>query len=180
MAEKSALIVIDVQNGVIAGGFDVDGVVTRIAELVERARAAGAPVVWVQHVDEELVVGSDAWALDSRLAPAEGEPRLNKTFSDSFSNPDVEALLRAAGVNRVVLVGAQSDFCVRNTYHSALVHGFDTVLVSDAHTTLDREFGGRLVPAAEIVEFTNMFAGEPGGWIGVTGSSERAAEVVFS
>lgn len=176
---KSALIVIDVQRDVIAGAFDVDAVVSRIADLVDRARAANALVVWVQHVDEDLVVGSDAWALDSRLVPIEGEPRLTKTFSDSFSNPELEELLRVAGVGRVVLAGAQSDFCVRNTYHGALVRGFDTVLVSDAHTTLDREFGGRVVPASEIVEFTNMLAGQPGSWKGVVGSALPAADVVF-
>ncbi len=75
---------------------------------------------------------------------------------------------------------AQSDFCVRNTYHSALVRGFDTVLVSDAHTTLDREFRGRTVSGAEIVEFANMYAEEPGSWTGVAGSVALAADVVFA
>lgn len=177
---RSAVLVIDVQNDVLAGGWDVDGVVARIVSLVERARADGALVVWIQHTDEEMPVGSEAWELDARLAPLPGEPLLGKEFSDSFSNPELEPVLRDAGVDRVVLVGAQSDYCIRNTFHSALARGFDTVLVSDAHTTLDHEFGRRVVPAAEIVEFTNMYAADPGGWFGATGSTALAAEVALS
>ena len=58
---RTALIVIDVQHGVMAQAYRRDAVVAHIGELVERARADGAPIVWVQHSDEQMTRGSVAW-----------------------------------------------------------------------------------------------------------------------
>lgn len=178
-ARRSALLVIDLQNDVLAGAWEAGAVVERTAGLVEHAREAGVPVVWIQHADAGMPVGSLPWELDGRLMPAPGDRRFGKEYSDSFSNPELEPTLRGIGVSRLVLAGAQSDFCVRNTFESALVRGFDAVLVSDCHTTLDREYAGRIVPAAEIVEHVSMVASGPGQWRGATGSAVLAADVTW-
>ncbi len=76
----SVLLVIDLQKGVLPGCWDADGVVARTAGLVERARAAGTPVVWVQHEADGLPAGSDEWAFADGLDPAAGEPVVHKRY----------------------------------------------------------------------------------------------------
>ncbi len=153
---NTALMVIDVQNGVVVGGHDRDGVVGNIGALVDRARAEQVPVVWVQHSDEGLEQGSDDWQIVDELSPADGEPVVQKHYGDSFEATDLEDVLAARGVGRVVVTGAQSDACIRATLHGALVRGYDVTLVGDAHTTGDlTEYGA---PAPEqVISHTNLY-----------------------
>jgi len=153
----SALIVIDVQVGVVEAAWDVPGVVSRIASLVERARAAGVPVIWVQHADAYLVPDSPKWALVPELVPHEGEVRIYKTLRDSFGTPVLEDTLRAHGVDTLIVTGSQSDYCVRTAAQSALARGFNVALVRDAHTTEDSEFDGTAISAQQIIAHTNAY-----------------------
>jgi nicotinamidase-related amidase len=153
----TAVIVIDVQTAVVETAHDRDGVVARIASVVEKARNAGVPVVWVQHSDDELVRDSDAWRIVPELAPAGGEAVVHKSFGDSFEGTDLEELLAALGVSTIVVTGAQTDFCVRSTLHGAVARGYDALLVSDAHTTNDSEWDGVVVPASTVIAHTNMY-----------------------
>ena len=135
----TALVVIDVQRGVVAAAHDRDRVVANIATLVERARAQQTPVVWVLHSHpEHLPRESDAWQLVPELAIADGEPVVHKAWADSFEETDLEGVLAGLGVGRLVVSGAQTDECIRSTLHGALVRGYDATLVSDAHTTEDQ------------------------------------------
>lgn len=166
----TALLVIDLQVGVLEGCVDVAGVVARTGALVERARAAGALVVWVQHVDDDLPHGSAAWQLAAGLVPAEDERRVSKTFYDAFADTPLRALLEERGVRRLVIAGAQSDYCIRTTAQRAAAEGYALVLASDAHTTAASEFGGVASSGEQIVAHTNgYFAGlrYPGVDIGV-------------
>ncbi len=153
---NTALMVIDVQNGVVVDGHDRDGVVGNIGALVDRARAEQVPVVWVQHSDDGLEQGSDDWQIVDELSPADGEPVVQKHYGDSFEATDLEDVLAARGVGRVVVTGAQSDACIRATLHGALVRGYDVTLVGDAHTTGDlTEYGA---PAPEqVISHTNLY-----------------------
>jgi len=153
---NTALIVIDVQNGVVAGSHDRDGVIGNIHALVDRARTEQVPVVWVQHSDEGLEQGSDDWRIVDELSPAEDEPVVQKNYGDSFEATDLEGVLAARGVGRLVVTGAQSDACIRATLHGALVRGYDVTLVGDAHTTEDlREYGA---PSPDLViAHTNLY-----------------------
>ncbi len=153
---NTALMVIDVQNGVVVDGHDRDGVVGNIGALVDRARAEQVPVVWVQHSDDGLEQGSDDWQIVDELSPADGEPVVQKHYGDSFEATDLEDVLAARGVGRVVVTGAQSDACIRATLHGALVRGYDVTLVGDAHTTEDlTEYGA---PAPEqVISHTNLY-----------------------
>jgi nicotinamidase-related amidase len=156
---NSALIVVDVQNGVVIGNYQRDAVVANIGGLVEKARREGVPVVWVQDSCEPRTIGSDAWRIVPELAPTDDEPHIDKRYGDSFEATDLETVLSGLGVGRVVVVGAQTDACIRSTLHGAFVRGYDTTLVSDAHTTEDQTAWGAPSPDL-VVAHTNLYWGE--------------------
>lgn len=176
---RTALIVIDLQKDVLANAYDSDGVVSRVVGLVDRAHAEQVPVIWVQHNDEAMPLGSDQWQLDDRLVPADGDARIDKTYGDSFSNPQLPAMLERLGVRRLVIAGAQTDQCIRCTWHSALMLGYDSVLVSDAHTTEDGEFDGIELPARATIAQTNMYATWGSVYPDARGTATAADQVQF-
>jgi nicotinamidase-related amidase len=175
---QTALMVIDVQQGVVGEAHDRDAVVANIRTLVEKARDEGIPIVWVQHSDEGLEKGSDAWQYVPELARQESEPLVHKTFGDSFEDTDLEDVLAAAGVGRLVVTGAQTDACIRSTIHGAFARGYDVTLVGDAHTTEDQSAWGA-PPPDKVISHTNLYwkyQSAPGRTADVTGT----AEVTFS
>lgn len=153
---NTALVVVDVQNGVVRGAFHRDEVVANIGTLVAKARDEGVPIVWVQHSGEELESGSEAWQYVPELPRQGEEPLVHKTFGDSFEGTDLEQVLATAGVGRLVVAGAQTDACIRSTIHGAFVRGYDVTLVSDAHTTEDLTEWGAPSPEA-VVAHTNLY-----------------------
>jgi nicotinamidase-related amidase len=153
---KTALLVIDVQNGVVGGAHERDAVVANIGTLVEKARREGVPVVWVQHSDEQLVRGSDEWRLVPELTRGNAEPLVEKNYGDSFEDTRLETVLSGLGVGRIVVVGAQTDACVRSTLHGGFVRGYDATLVSDAHTTEDQTAWGA-PPPDQVIAHTNLY-----------------------
>src|SRR5204863_9381412 len=153
---NAALLVIDVQNGVVEGAHNRDGVIANINTLVDKARADDVPVVWVQHADEDLVRDSESWQYVPELTRREGEPLVHKSFGDSFEDTDLEKLLAERGVGRVVVTGAQTDACVRSTLHGAFVRGYDVTLVGDAHTTEDLTAYGA-PPPDQVIAHTNLY-----------------------
>jgi nicotinamidase-related amidase len=140
---NTALLVVDVQRGVVEGAHDRAAVVANVGSLVEKARQEQIPVVWVQHSDEQLARGSDDWRIVPELAPDDAEPLVEKHYGDSFEDTTLETVLSGLGVGRLVVAGAQTDACIRSTLHGALVRGYDATLVSDAHTTEDLTPWGR-------------------------------------
>ncbi|WP_333739605.1 cysteine hydrolase family protein [Streptomyces sp. IBSBF 2806] len=153
---RTALLVIDVQNGVVAGTPRRDEVIANIGALVGAARAQEVPVVWVQHSDDQLVSGSEDWRYVDELVRLEGEPLVHKTYSDSFEDTELESLLAERGVGRVVVAGAQTDVCIRSTLHGAFVRGYDVTLVGDAHTTEDLTAYGAPAPE-QVIAHTNLY-----------------------
>ena len=153
---NTALLVVDVQNGVVAEAHDRDAVVANINALVERARAEDVPVVWVQHSDEELARDSESWHLVPELQVRDDEPIVHKTFGDSFEATNLDDVLGARSVGRLVVAGAQTDACIRSTVHGAFVRGYDVTLVADAHTTEDlTEWGAP--PPEQVIAHTNLY-----------------------
>jgi nicotinamidase-related amidase len=154
---NTALLVIDVQNGNTGGAHERDTVVANIAGLVEKARRERVAVVWVQHSDDEnLPRGSDEWRIVAELAPAEAEPLVEKHYPDAFEDTGLETALAGLGVGRLVVVGAQTDECIRATLHGAFVRGYDATLVGDAHTTQDQTQWGA-IPPDMIIAHTNLY-----------------------
>ena len=81
---RTALLVIDVQNGVVGEAHERDRVVANIGVLVDKARAEQVPVVWVAHSDDGMPRDSEAWQYVDELHRDESEPLVHKTFADSF------------------------------------------------------------------------------------------------
>ncbi len=153
---NTALVVIDVQNGVVAGAHERDAVVANIRSLVDRARAQHVPVIWVQHSDDNLVQGSDEWQYVPELPIAADEPVVHKSYGDSFEATTLEDELAKRGVGRLVVAGAQTDACIRSTLHGAFVRGYDATLVGDAHTTEDLSEYGAPTPD-KVIAHTNLY-----------------------
>ena len=152
----TALLVIDMQNNAVERAHDRDAVVANVADLVERARREGVPVVWIQHSGDELARGSDGWQIVSALVPGDAEPLVEKNYGDSFEDTTLETVLSGLGVGRLMVVGAQTDWCVRSTLHGALARGYDATLVGDAHTTEDQtEWGAP--PPDKVIAHTNLY-----------------------
>ena len=171
---NTALLVVDVQNGVVEGTHERDAVVANVGSLVEKARREQVPVVWVQHSDDGLARGSDEWRIVPELAPGNTEPLVEKSYADSFENTNLETVLSGLGVGRVVVVGAQTDECVRSTLHGAVVRGYDATLVSDAHTTEDQTPWGA-PPPDKVIAHTNLYWGNhtaPGRTAGTVETKE--------
>jgi nicotinamidase-related amidase len=153
---NTALLVIDVQNGVVEGAHERDAVVANVVGLVEKARQEEVPVVWVQHSSEGLAKGSDNWRIVPELAPDDNEPLVDKNYGDSFEDTTLETVLSGLGIGRLVVVGAETDECIRSTLHGAIVRGYDATLVSDAHTTQDKtEWGAP--PPDNVIAHTNLY-----------------------
>jgi isochorismate hydrolase len=153
---NTALLVIDVQNGIVANAHNRDGVIANINTLIDKARAEGVPVVWVQHSDDHVPWGSDSWQYVPELARRDSEHLVHKTYADSFEGTELEALLAQHRVGRLVVAGAQTDECVRSTIHGGFVRGYDVTLVGDAHTTEDlSEYGAP--PPDKVIAHTNLY-----------------------
>lgn len=178
--QQMALVVVDVQVGVVAEAWQAPRVVANLALAVARAREQGVPVVWVQHHDHNLPQGSAAWQWVPELAPAPGEPLIHKQFNSSFEQTTLEAELAARGVAHIVLAGAQTNWCIRATAYGALERGYDLTLLSDAHTTetLVMDDGAR-VEAEQAVHDLNIAM----TWLSYPGrrnATAKAAEVAFN
>ncbi|MBB1159256.1 isochorismatase family protein [Amycolatopsis dendrobii] len=153
---NTALLVVDVQNGVVADAHERDSVVANVAALVDKARGAEVSVVWVQHNDEGLEKGSPEWELVPELKRSPAEPLVEKSYGDSFEDTALESVLADLRVGRLVVSGAETDACIRSTLHGAFARGYDATLVSDAHTTGDRTTWGA-PPPAQVIAHTNLY-----------------------
>lgn len=174
----TALLIVDVQQGVVANAHARDQVIANIDTVLQRARAAGAPVIWVQHSDDGLPAESDEWQYVEELQRADDEPLVHKHFGDSFEETELEELLAARQVGHLVVTGAQTDACVRSTLHGALVRGYDATLVEDAHTTDDPSQWGAPLDAAQVIAHTNLYWGFSAA-PGRTGAVVPTADVAF-
>jgi nicotinamidase-related amidase len=158
----TAVLVIDVQK------------VANIATVVDQARREGVPVVWVQHSDDQLEKGSEAWEYVAELSRQESEPLVHKSYGDSFEDTDLEDVLAGAAVGRLVVTGASTDACIRSTIHGAFVRGYDVTLVGDAHTTDDQSEWGA-PPPDQVIAHTNLYWQDqqaPGRTAGVTATND--------
>lgn len=167
---NTALLVIDVQKGVVAGAPRRDEVIANIDTLIDAARAQDVPVIWVQHSDDGLERGSAEWEYVEELVRLDAEPVVHKNYQDSFEATELESVLAERGVGRVVVTGAQTDVCIRSTLHGAFVRGYDVTLVGDAHTTEDLSKYGAPAPE-QVVAHTNLY------WSYISAPGRRAGTV---
>lgn len=162
---SAALLVIDVQQALCFGeeaAFESERLIERVNHLSEQARRSGIPVVMVQHEEEEgpLARGGEGWALARGLVVEESDILVGKAASDAFHCTGLHEELARRGVNRVVICGLQSDFCIDSTTRRALGLGYEVTLVSDAHSTC----GSGLLSAAQISAHHTATLGNIGGY----------------
>ena len=114
-------------------------------------------MIWVQHADDELALGSPAWQWMPELVPADGEPLIHKHFNSSLELTALEAKLARLGANHIVPAGAATHWCILATAYAALERGYDLALIEGAHTTgritLD---DGTTIEAAGVVRELNI------------------------
>lgn len=176
----TALLVVDVQNALCHGRWSVHepaAMIERINALIARARAAGAPVVFIQHEEDfdAMRAGSEGWQLDARLDAQPGDPRVRKTACDAFLRTGLQALLEQCGVRDLVVCGLQTEYCVDTTVRRALGLGWPVVLAGDAHSTMDND----VLKAPQIIAHHNATLAQLGNF-GPTMRVQPAAEVVFA
>jgi nicotinamidase-related amidase len=154
----TALLVIDVQRGMFEAPdlqpHDGVAAVGRMRGILERARARGIPVFFVQHDGGEgdpLAANSTGFPFVPELAPKATEPVTVKQERDAFKATNLEEKLRKAGVEHLVVCGMQTEMCVEAAVRAAADRGFAVTLVSDAHTTFDTPE----LPAARIIAERN-------------------------
>jgi nicotinamidase-related amidase len=178
--ENTALVTVDVQVGVMNNAWDATRVIGNVALAVERARAQGVPVIWVQHSSAELVHGSTEWQWVPALVPREDELCIYKEFNSSFENTTLDAELAKRGVSHIVLAGAATNWCIRATAYGALDRGYDLTLVKDAHTTKSMTLDdGFTIVAESVVRELNVAM----TWLsypGRTCTTANAGEVNFA
>ncbi|MDN0199635.1 cysteine hydrolase family protein [Streptomyces sp. S.PNR 29] len=179
MPHTPALLVLDMQNALMAVADRAAETVAAIAGLRERARAAGVPVVTIQHRGEGLEAGSEGWRIVPELRPAEGETVVHKTGADAFVDTGLDRILTALGVTEVVVTGYATEFCVDSTARQALSRRYDLILVADGHTTKARPDADGLVSSDRAIAHHNAVY----RYIGYTGRRIRvlpASEVDFA
>ena len=165
------LIVIDVQRAFedpAWGARNNPDAEARIADAIEGWRRSGAPVIHVRHAsaepDGEFVPGTPAFEFKPEAQPQDGEPVITKAVNSAFIGTDLEARLRADGVESVALVGLTTDHCCSTTARMAANLGFETWVLGDAMATFDRRApDGELLPAdlihrAELASLHDEFA----------------------
>lgn len=154
---KGVLLVVDVQVGVMSQAWDAPRIIENVSHAVERARAQGVPVIWVQHSDEDLAYGTPEWQWVPELAPAEGEARIHKRFNSSFEQTALEEELAKLGATHIALAGAATNWCIRATGYGALDRGYDLTLIKDAHTTGTMELdNGASIEAETVIHELNI------------------------
>ena len=148
-AAKAALLVIDVQRGILAlpnlsrkKEIDqaLDATVVRIAGLIDRARAASVPVIYIQHdggPGHRLEPGTSGWPLRLEITPQPGERVIHKLACDAFFETTLGAELAAAGIKQLVICGCMTQYCIDTTVRRAVSLGYDVILAADGHTTAD-------------------------------------------
>lgn len=156
---KRAVVVIDLQNEYLPTGklplAGIEVAAANAAKVIADARARKEPVIHIQHVfaNHEMPVfepGSNGIEIQPAVAPAANEPVVVKNHVNSFRDTELKQLLDERDVSEVVVVGAMSHMCVDAGVRAAADFGYSVTLVHDACATMDLEFGGVKVPAAQV------------------------------
>lgn len=177
MARNTALLIVDVQVGLLEGkepAYRANEVLDRIRVLIGKARRAGAPVIYMQHQGKRMRPETSEWQIHPSVAPQKGDVVIHKQASDSFYRTLLQHELDARGVKHLVIVGCKTEYCVDTTSRRATTLGYNVTLVSDAHTTTDN---GALTAPQIITHHNHLLDGFDSDHWAVTVKAQR--EVTF-
>jgi nicotinamidase-related amidase len=155
MMQNTALLVIDVQNAMLDQPVhNGEQLLSNIGRLVAQARASDTPVIFVQHNTSAkcpMAPGAPGWQIHPSLASSAGDVIVQKWHPDAFQETQLQEELSKRSVNRLVVTGLQTEYCIDTTCRRAYSLGYDVTLVQDAHSTFDTE----RLPAAKIIDHHN-------------------------
>ena len=155
MNNQSALLIIDMQVGIADEAYEEDrAILTCIAGLLAKAREQVTPIIFIQHDGEpgdSLEPHAAGWPIHTMIAPREGETVIRKRASDSFYETPLHETLQGRGIQRLVVTGAETQFCVDATCRRAASLNYDVVLVADGHVAADND----TLKATQIVAHHN-------------------------
>ncbi len=140
MSKDTALLVIDVQKGLIEPAYRSTEVLENINALLGQAHNTQTPVIYIQHdgpKGDGLEAGTANWQIHPAIAPQEGDAVIHKKASDSFHKTALQRELESRGIKHLVVVGGQTEYCVETTCRRATTLGYNVTLVGNAHTTED-------------------------------------------
>lgn len=153
---NAALLIMDVQVGVMCDTWDDARIIKNIGIVLQKARSRNVPVIWVQHTSEDLIPDSPAWQIVPQFVPAPGEPQISKKFNSAFEESSLEETLAGFGTSHIVLTGVATNWCLRATAYAALERGYDLTLIEDAHTTATLDFDdGTKIEARDLIQDLN-------------------------
>lgn len=159
---QSVLLMIDVQQAMFMYDeklYREQEVVEHLQQLLTKARAAGTPVIFIQHTsetDEDFQENSIGWAIADVVLPLPHERIVRKTSWDSFYQTELGDVLKELGADRLIIAGMQTEFCLDTTCRNAYSLGYqNNVLVSDAHST----FNSKVLSGEQIVAHHNEMLG---------------------
>ena len=150
----TALLLIDMQLGNFQGPHPIHGgdrLLGRVKRLIAKARSSRTPIVFVQNDGGEGdpdETGTPGWEIHPAIQPEAGEIVVRKRSPDAFHKTDLEQVLRSADVDKLVVAGLQTEYCVDTTCRRAWSLGYEVVLVRDAHSTWDSRARNPVFPFA--------------------------------
>jgi nicotinamidase-related amidase len=156
---KRAVVVVDIQNEYFPSGklplVGIADAAANAAKVIESARAKGDEVIYIRHETPSasapiFTPGSTGVEINSAVNPREGEPIILKHHPNAFRETELKQMLDAKGVKDVVIIGAMSHMCIDATSRAAADFGYNTVIVHDACATMNLDFKGTSIPAAQV------------------------------
>ena len=154
-----ALLIIDIQNDYFAGGamrlVGSDAAAHNAARILASFREQGLPVIHVQHqalspTATFFLPGTHGAEIHESVAPIDGETVITKNFPNAFRGTNLKAVLDGLNLEQLVVVGMMTHMCIDTSVRAANDFGFKVALVGDACATLDLEYDGRTVAAADV------------------------------
>lgn len=172
--DQVALLVVDVQVGVMRHTWDAERIIQNICIAVQKARGAGVPIIWIQHSENEMTDDSPAWQIVPELSPVQGDIHIHKHYNSAFEQTSLQETLTQLGITHIVLVGAATSWCIRATAYAALERGYNLTLIKDAHTTETLELeNGIQIQAAQIIDELNIAM----TWLNYPGRTNNTASI---
>ena len=153
MRTDTALVIIDVQTGLVAGKnpmYQLDAFLKNISTLIAQARTTGTPIIYIQDNDVDEI-GSPGWQIHPAIAPQEGDLVLRKPETDAFYGTRLQEELEARGLTHLIIAGCKTEVCIDATCRKAIAMGYKVTLASDAHSTTDNA----ILTAPQIIAYHN-------------------------
>lgn len=158
MVDKTALVIIDVQNGLFAIEdspiHKEDVLIKNLQLLIKKARNAKVQIFYIQHNDSKgkrLETGTENWKIRSEITPRNEDIVIQKYNSDSFMNTSLDEELNKRGITRLIIAGLATPMCIDTTVRSAVSHSYKVILIQDTHSTIDSE----ILKAPQIIAHHN-------------------------